>query len=107
MLVTVAEGPQSGLRPTELAERTFLTKSGLTRALDRLETQGLVERRACPSDGRGQLIVMTAKGRRFARRAAPGHFRAVARHFAELLRPHEIALLTEALGRVAAGPAAD
>lgn len=107
LLITVAEGPESGLRPTELAERTFLTKSGLTRALDRLERQGLVARRLCPSDGRGQLIVLTAKGRRFARRAAPGHFRAVAKHFADLLRPQEIALLTEALGRIAAGPARD
>jgi len=107
LLIAVAEGPESGVRPTELAERTFLTKSGLTRALDRLETQGLVDRRSCPSDGRGQVIVLTAKGSRVLRRAAPGHFRAVAKHFADLLRPREIEILTEALRRIAAGPAPD
>jgi DNA-binding MarR family transcriptional regulator len=71
LLAVLGEAAESGVRPTDLALASTLTKSGLTRAVDRLEAEGLIERRVCPSDGRGQLIALTAKGRRTLRRAAP------------------------------------
>lgn len=101
ILATLNEGTPYGLRPTDLAQRAGLTKSGLTRAIDRLETQHLIERRACPSDARGQLIVMTAQGGRVLRRAAPEHFRSIARNFADHLSDREVEVLTGALERVA------
>jgi DNA-binding MarR family transcriptional regulator len=101
ILATLNEGPTSGIRPTDLAERSGLTKSGLTRALDRLETQHLIERRACPSDARGQLIMMTAQGRRVLKRAAPEHFRSIARNFADHLTDREIEVVTTVFERVA------
>jgi DNA-binding MarR family transcriptional regulator len=101
ILATLNEGPEEGVRPTDLAERTGLTKSGLTRAIDRLEVQHLIERRVCPSDARGQLIVMTAQGRRLLKRAAPEHFRSIARNFADHLTDREVEVLTTALERVA------
>ena len=102
ILVTLSEGPAEGIRPTELAERAALTKSGLTRAIDRLESQRLIERRPCPADARGQLIVMTAQGRRVLRRSAPEHFRSIARNFADHLTDREVDVITTALERVAA-----
>lgn len=101
ILATLNEGSPSGLRPTDLAEQTGLTKSGLTRAIDRLESHQLVERRACPADARGQLIVMTAQGRRVLKRSAPEHFRSIARNFADHLTDREIEVITTALERVA------
>jgi len=101
ILATLHESPPIGVRPTELAERTGLTKSGLTRAIDRLETQHLIERRACASDARGQLIVMTALGQRVLKRAAPEHFRSIARNFADYLTEGELEVITTALRRVA------
>jgi DNA-binding MarR family transcriptional regulator len=101
ILATLNEGTPYGLRPTELAERAGLTKSGLTRAIDRLEAQGFIERRPCPADARGQLIVMTAQGRRVLKRAAPEHFRSIARRFADHLTDREVDVLTAALERVA------
>jgi DNA-binding MarR family transcriptional regulator len=101
ILATLNEGPTSGIRPTDLAERSGLTKSGLTRALDRLETQHLIERRACPSDARGQLIMMTAQGRRVLKRAAPEHFRSIARNFADHLTDREVEVVTTVFERVA------
>jgi DNA-binding MarR family transcriptional regulator len=101
LLVQIARGPEAGIRPTDLAARSLLTKSGVTRAIDRLESDGLVERRACPSDGRGQHIVLTPRGRRLVVRAAPGHMRAIAKHFAEPLEGDELAVLTAALDRIA------
>jgi DNA-binding MarR family transcriptional regulator len=102
LLVQIARGPQSGVRPTDLAERSLLTKSGITRALDRLEADSLIERRICPSDKRGYLVVLTPKGRHLLRRAAPSHIRAIAKHFAEPLSSHELEVMTAALERIAA-----
>ena len=101
LLVQVARGPDSGIRPTDLAARSLLTKSGVTRAIDRLEHDGLVERRACPTDGRAFHIVLTPRGKRLLKRAAPGHIRAIAEHFADPLSPQQLAGLTSALERIA------
>lgn len=101
ILATLNEGSPGGLRPTDLAEQTGLTKSGLTRAIDRLESHQLIERRPCPADARGQLIVMTAQGRRVLKRSAPEHFRSIARNFADHLTDREIEVITTALERVA------
>lgn len=98
----IARGPEAGIRPTDLAGRSLLTKSGVTRAIDRLERDGLVERTACPTDGRAFHIVLTASGRHLLKRSAPGHIRAVAAHFADPLSPHELAVLTTALEKIAA-----
>jgi len=100
ILATLDQGRPDGVRPTDLAERSGLTKSGLTRAIDRLEAQHLIERRACPSDARGQLIVLTGQGRRILRRSAPEHFRSIARNFADHLTDRELEVLTTALERL-------
>lgn len=102
LLVQVARGPETGVRPSDLAVRTGLTKSGVTRTIDRLERDGYVERRACPSDARGLHILITTSGRRLLKRAAPSHMRAIAEHFADPLSPQELAALTVALERIAA-----
>lgn len=102
LLVQIARGPETGMRPSDLAVRSHLTKSGVTRAIDRLVTDGLVERRVCPSDGRGQLLILTTKGRHLLKRAAPSHVRAIAAHFADPLSAEELAVLTRALERIAA-----
>jgi DNA-binding MarR family transcriptional regulator len=102
LMVQIARGPEAGIRPTDLAARSLLTKSGVTRAIDRLERDGLVERTACPTDGRAFHIVLTPRGRHLLKRSAPGHIRAVATHFADPLSPHELAVLTTAMEKIAA-----
>jgi DNA-binding MarR family transcriptional regulator len=102
LLAVINEAGEQGIRPTDLALASTLTKSGLTRAVDRLGELGLIERRACPSDGRGQLVALTAKGRQKLRRSAPEFFRSVARHFADHLTEREIDSLTGAFERIAA-----
>lgn len=101
VLVNVASGPKDGLRPTDLAERVLITKSGLTRLLDRLVDRGYIERRACASDRRGQLIVLTPDGRRAFRRAAPNVVRAIGTLFGEQFSDRDIAALRVACERIA------
>jgi DNA-binding MarR family transcriptional regulator len=58
---------------SELAAHTSLTPSGLTRSVDRLQEQGLVDRRVCPEDRRGAFAVLTPSGRALMDRAIPDH----------------------------------
>lgn len=102
LLAVINEAGEQGIRPTDLALASTLTKSGLTRAVDRLEALGWIGRRVCPSDGRGQLVVLTPKGRQKLRRSAPDFFRSVAVHLADHLSERETETLTTALERVAA-----
>ena len=66
---------------SELAERVVLSRSGVTRLVDRLETDGLVMRRACPTDARGSWAELTPAGLDRLRGAAPVHLRGVDAHF--------------------------
>ncbi|MDP9265702.1 MAG: MarR family transcriptional regulator [Chloroflexota bacterium] len=100
VLLELARGPAEGRRPIELASLASLTKSGLTRLVDRLETAGLVERRACASDQRGNLIALTARGRHVFRRAAPMHLRGIARYFVDRLDHRERAILARAFEKL-------
>ncbi len=88
------------LRMNELAERVLLHKSSLTRAVDRMEEAGLVERIACPSDGRSRYAVITEEGRRTLRWAAPVHLRGVQRHFASHLTDSDVVALTRVFAKL-------
>jgi len=101
VLVNIAGGPREGLRPTELAERVLITKSGLTRLLDRLVERGYIERRVCASDRRGQLIVLTAEGRHAYRRATPNIVRAIGTILGGRLGDREVEALRVSCERIA------
>jgi DNA-binding MarR family transcriptional regulator len=60
--VVVTLGNTPGLPFKELGSRTLITKGTLTGVVDRLATRGLVERLACPGDGRSTLVRLTAAG---------------------------------------------
>lgn len=100
VLLALANAPAPGIRLCTLADEALLTRSGLTRALDRLEEQGLVARRASEVDKRGQLAVLTPRGRRALVRSAPAHFRGIAKHFADELTDREAKVIRGALDRV-------
>lgn len=99
VLVTLAGGPAEGMRPVELSQRVLLTKSGMTRLVDRLAQRTLIERRACLSDRRGQLVALTPAGRHLLRRAAPGLLRAIAAALAPL-SPGDLATLQRISERI-------
>jgi MarR family 2-MHQ and catechol resistance regulon transcriptional repressor len=73
LLIRLARSPDHRLRMADLAAQTMLTPSGLTRAVDRLEENGLIVRTACPSDRRGAFAVLTDEGLRRVRAAMPVH----------------------------------
>ena len=50
--------------PGELAQHTMVTTGAMSKRIDRLESAGLVTRRASSEDGRGRVVALTADGRR-------------------------------------------
>ena len=96
VLVQLSEAPDRALRMTELAERVLLSRSGLTRLVDRLERDGLVSRQACPSDARGTLAVLTEAGLDRLREAWPTHRDGVLQRVVGRLSEDEV----ETLGRL-------
>lgn len=72
-LVTLEGAGDEGVRMSEIAKRTTMSSGGFTRLADRLEGKGYIERRPCPTDGRGLLAVLTDEGRRALRKARAGH----------------------------------
>jgi DNA-binding MarR family transcriptional regulator len=56
---------EDGLRMGELAARARLSKQTMTTMVRLLERDGLVERRADPSDGRAALVFLTERARSF------------------------------------------
>ena len=101
VLVQLSEAPGHALRMTELADRVLLSRSGITRLVDRLQRDRLVERRPCAGDARGVECVLTPTGRARLRDAASTHLVGVAEAFVEPLGDEGLAELAVLLARVA------
>ncbi len=80
-LLHIAEAPGRRLRMNQLADSILLSRSGVTRLIDRLEADGLVERSHCSSDGRGAEAVLTATGIARLRTASRTHLRGIETYF--------------------------
>jgi DNA-binding MarR family transcriptional regulator len=102
VLLYLAESPDGRLRMQELADSVLLSKSGLTRLVDRMEAAGLVRRERCPDDRRGAYAVLTEHGRAVLRRAAPVHLRGIQEHFGRHVGEDEARAVSAALDRVVA-----
>ena len=77
VLVYLSEQPDRTLRMNNLSELNALSPSGMTRVVQRLAREGLLERRRSAEDGRGQVAVLTAEGMRRLEAAWPPHLASV------------------------------
>lgn len=93
-------GAGGRLRMSELADAVLLSRSGVTRLVDRMERDGLVKREHCPTDRRAMYTTITPAGKRALAKARPVHLRGVAEHFARHLSDGEAKTLAAALGRM-------
>lgn len=100
LLLRLARSPGRRLRMSDLAAQTSLTPSGLTRAVDRLEAAGLVERTPCPSDRRGAFAALTPKGLERITVAVAPHLDHVDEALTSVLTAEEQAMLTDLLRKV-------
>ena len=88
------------LRIHELADAVILSRSGLSRLLDRLETAALLRREPSEDDRRGAYAVITAEGSRMLARMWPIYERCLAEHFAAHLGSADARAIRSALERV-------
>ncbi|TAK61258.1 MAG: MarR family transcriptional regulator [Dehalococcoidia bacterium] len=85
VLRRLSRAPGASMRMQDLAGVLLLSRSGVTRLADRLETAGLIGRRTCPADRRGTLAVLTDAGREALASAGPMVYEALQEHFARHL----------------------
>lgn len=81
VLIALRAAPNGRLRMADLAERALLSRSGMTRLVDRLERQGLLKRCSCSDDARGCFAVLTDGGAALLDRARPTHLDGVRARF--------------------------
>jgi DNA-binding MarR family transcriptional regulator len=107
-LLTLAMAPRRRMRMGPLAEQVVLSKSGVTRLIDRLVSDELVERSACLADARGAEAVLTDRGLARLREASPTHLRGISEHFLDMLEGADLEVIERTMTAVArrAGPGA-
>jgi DNA-binding MarR family transcriptional regulator len=93
--------PERHLRMSELARSALLSRSGLTRLVDKLEKAGLIQRTACPTDGRVQHAQLTTKGVEVLRKIWPVYRAGIAKYFGTHLSTADARQLAAAFGRIA------
>ncbi|MEP6598969.1 MAG: MarR family transcriptional regulator [Actinomycetota bacterium] len=104
VLLQLAEAPRRRLRMAELADKVLLSRSGLTRLVDRLQAEGLVTREPCPGDARGTYTVLTAAGLDRLRRATPVHLAGVDEYWISRFTDEELRQLQGLLRRFDSDP---
>ena len=100
LLLILAYSQGRRLRMSELADTLALSRSGVTRLIDRLEADGLVQRISCDTDRRGSWAQLTDGGHARLRSASPTHLRGVAEHFLDRIPASDLDALRRILDQV-------
>ena len=100
VLIELYEAPGRRLRMHELATAVVLSRSTITRTVDRLEAAGLLRREPDLSDRRGAFAVLTDEGLEAMRQAWPVYAAGIVEHFAQHLTADEARLLTAIFERI-------
>ena len=100
VLLTLRYSPEGSLPVGDLSCEVHLTKSGVTRLVDRMEQAGTIERVADRDDRRSVRARITEKGRAELRKAWPIHRRGIDEYFGTRLSDAEAATLSKLLRRV-------
>jgi DNA-binding MarR family transcriptional regulator len=105
VLINLQAAPGRRRRMAELADGVLLSRSGMTRLVDRLEREGLLERDACTDDGRGTYAVLTDKGEALLDEARRTHLDGVRERFLQRFDADELRMLAGLWERVLPGAA--
>lgn len=100
VLVQLDEAPDGMLRMSHLADAVLLSRSGLSRLVTRLESQGLIERAECKNDARGAFAVITEAGRAKLDEARVTHRAGVRERFLDRLSERDQRQLAKVWSRL-------
>ena len=97
VLLELHRSEPDGLRQFEIGEAVLLNKYNVSRLLDRLEREGLIDRYACESDGRGAQVRITTSGKDLLKRMWKVYGIAITEHFARHFTQSELSRLSTLL----------
>jgi DNA-binding MarR family transcriptional regulator len=100
VLVQLDEAPDGMLRMSHLADAVLLSRSGLSRLVKRLVSQGLIEREECKNDARGAFAVITDEGRARLNEARLTHRAGVRERFLDKLSERDQRALAKVWSRL-------
>lgn len=100
VLIQLVETPEHRLRMQDLADAVILSRSGLTRLIDRMDEAGLVSREAATDDRRGSYAVLTEQGRATYDRLSRGHHRMIDERFSKRLTNADLRALQRAMRKL-------
>lgn len=100
VLSRLAHADDGHLRMSELAGRSQLSLSRVSRVIDALEARGLAERKSCPTDSRVVHATITAEGQELLAAAQETFFATVESRFLGRLSCDEVGLLGDIFGRL-------
>jgi DNA-binding MarR family transcriptional regulator len=103
----LADSSGGRMRMCDLAEQAQLSRSGLTRLVDRLEREELLERCSCEQDARGSFACLTDAGRERLEEARVTHLAVVREHFFSRFSEDELSVLADMCERIAPCSAGD
>jgi len=99
VLWTLERAPDQEMRLHELADEVFLSRSNITRLIDRLEDAGLLCRRRCPNDRRGAYAAITPEGLAMRKQMWAVYAEGIASYFVDHLSEEEVQVLESVFDR--------
>ena len=103
VLLFLADSPDGRMRMSELADSVLLSRSGVTRLVDRLERDGLLKREQCEEDARGYFAAITDRGRALFTEARRTHLAGVRERFLSRFSRDDLRTLGELWEKVPPG----
>jgi DNA-binding MarR family transcriptional regulator len=100
LLMLLEAVPEQRLRMADVSRSLGVSKSGVTRLVDRLERRGLVERAACPKDRRVTYAGLNDAGRAAVAEAAPVVAAAAEAHLGRHLTAVELSSVLGGLKKI-------
>jgi DNA-binding MarR family transcriptional regulator len=100
VLVELSESDSHRLRMTDLADRVLISRSGLTRLIDRMVAARLIRREQASDDARGFFAVLTEEGFDRLRKASRTHLRGIRQHAIGYLDEDELEALARLLSKM-------
>jgi len=102
VLIELVEAPENRLRLHELAQKVVLSRSGLTRLVDKLEAAGFLRREVAADDRRGAFAVLTDTGKDAVRASWPVYSKGIATYFASHITEEEAQTIRDVFARILA-----
>jgi DNA-binding MarR family transcriptional regulator len=100
VLLTLESAQHGRMRMSDLADQVFFSRSGITRVVDRLEADGLLQRIACPSDRRAIWAAITPKGIAERQRSWSTYSEAIQEFFAKQMTEDQAQQLSGILRQI-------